>query len=194
MGNRVAGVVLSCALCILCSCEPTLQRRVFEYERQVNARNVERVLALFSEDATVDTKGATPLRGKEAIRGLAEWDSVMHTHLTFHEMVTEGDTVMANVAESNDWLSVCGIEILIHPTTLIIFRDGLIARIESETDTAGTNAVRRALEAVLEWALAERPQVVHALVSDKGFRYNAQNATLWLQLLEEWKKQAWAEP
>ncbi|MBE0556236.1 MAG: hypothetical protein IH628_03305 [Proteobacteria bacterium] len=127
------------------------------------------------------------ITGWEALRALAQWDSVLHTRLTFHDMVTEGDTVFANVAESNDWLSAFGIEELTHPTTLVIFRDGAILRIESETDTAGTNAIQRSLDAVLEWAIVEHPQTVRDLVSEAGFRYNAESAHRWLRLLEEWK-------
>ena len=141
-------VAVGSALLLLLACEPTLERRVFEYERRVNADNVEGVLQLWTHDAVYEMKGMFLLEGKEALRGLAQWDSVLHTRLTFHDITTEGDTVFTNVVESNEWLSAVGIEQLVHPSTMIVFRDGLMSRIESETDTAGTHAVRRSLDAV----------------------------------------------
>lgn len=191
--GRYGAAAVGSALLLLLACEPTLERRVFEYERRVNADNVEGVLELWADDGIYDMKGTFSLKGKVALRGLAEWDSVVHTQLTFHDIVTEGDTVLADVVESNEWLSAVGIEQLVHPSTIIVFRDGLISRIESDTDTAGTNALRRSLDAVLSWALTERPQAVHRLVSDKGFQYNGENAALWLRLLEEWRTELTAE-
>ena len=179
--------VLILAALVLYSCEPTLQRRVLEYERQVNAGNVDRVLALFADDATVRAQGMHSLAGKDALRGMAEWDSVVHTRLTFYDMVTEGDTVLANVVESNDWLAALGIEEVYHPTTLVVFQSGLITRIESETDSGDARAMHQSLDAVLQWALQERPHVVRTLVSDAGFRYNSESAGRWLHLLREWR-------
>ena len=190
MGARItAGIRRALILAALAfsSCEPTLERRVFEYERQVNAGNVDRVLALFSDDATVQAQGTLSLTGKEALRGMVEWDSVVHTHLTFYDMATEGDTVLANVVESNDWLAALGIQEILHPTTRVVFRNGLIARMESETDSSDSQAIRGSLNALLEWALAERPHVVRSLVSDAGFHYNAESAVRWLGLLREWR-------
>lgn len=183
--NHRALVIAALALC---ACEPTLERRVIEYERQVNARNVERVLDLFADDATIQAKGMFTLNGKGALRGMAEWDSVLHTRLTFYDMVTEGDTVLANVIESNDWLAALDIQEILHPTTLVVFRGGLITRMESETDSVGSDAIRNRLDAVLEWALLERPQVVRTLISDTGFRYDAESASRWLHVLEEWRQ------
>lgn len=179
--------MLILAALVLCSCEPTLQRRVFEYERQVNAGNVDRALALFADDATVRAQGMHSLTGKDALRGLAEWDSVVHTRLTFYDMVTEGDTVLASAVESNDWLAALGIEEIFHPTTLVVFQNGLITRFESETDSSDARAMHQSLDAVLQWALQERPHVVRTLVSDAGFRYNSESAGRWLQLLREWR-------
>lgn len=169
------------------SCEPTLQRRVFEYERQVNAGNVDGVLALFADTATVRVQGMLSLTGKDALRGMAEWDSVLHTRLTFYDMVTVGDTVLANVVESNDWLSALGIEDVYHPTTHVVFQSGLIVRMDSQTDSSDARAIRDSLDAVLQWALQERPHVVRSLVSDAGFRYNSESAGRWLHLLREWR-------
>jgi hypothetical protein len=168
------------------ACEPTLERRVFEYERRVNADNVQGVLELFTENATYELRDTFVLEGKDALRGLAEWDSVLHTRLTFHDITTVGDSVLTNVAETNDWLSAVGVEELVHPSTLIVFQNGLIVRIDSETDTAGTNAIRRALDEVLAWAVVERPETVHRLVDEAGFRYSGENAATWLKLLREW--------
>lgn len=185
--SRRFTVAVGSILLLFLACEPTLERRVFEYERRVNADNVEGVLELWADDGVYELKGTALLKGKEALRGLAEWDSVLQTRLTFHEMTTEGDTVLVNVVESSKWLTAVGIEQLVHPSTIIIFRGGLISRIESETDTVGTNAVNRSLDAVLSWALTARPQAVRRLVSDTGLQYTGENAALWLQLLEEWR-------
>ena len=174
-------------LLLLAGCSPTLERRVLEYERRVNAGRVDAVLELFTDDATIELEGTYALTGTAALRGLAEWDSVLHTHLTFHEIVTLGDTVMANVVETNDWLSAIGILELVHPSTMVIFRDGLITRIEATTDTAGSHALRRALDEILTWALVDHPAKVRKLVSGEGVLYNGENAVLWKELLREWE-------
>ena len=179
-------IALATAVLLLGTCEPTLERRVFEYERRVNADDVQGVLELFAENATYELRDTFVLEGKDALRGLAEWDSVLHTRLTFHDITTVGDSVLTNVAETNDWLSAVGVEELVHPSSLIVFQNGLIARIDSETDTAGTNAIRRALDEVLAWAVVERPETVHRLVDEAGFRYSGENAATWLKLLRDW--------
>jgi len=179
-------IALSAAVLLMGACEPTLERRVFEYERRVNSDNVQGVLELFAENAIYELRDTFVLEGKDALRGLAEWDSVLHTRLTFHDITTLGDSVLTNVSETNDWLSAVGVEELVHPSTLIVFQNGLIVRIDSETDTTGTNAIRRALDEVLAWAVVERPETVHRLVDEAGFRYSGENAATWLKLLREW--------
>ena len=171
------------------ACQPTLERRALEYEQRVNAGLADRVVELFADDATIERKNVLSLTGREALTDLARWDSVLHTRLRLTSIETEGDTVLADVVESNDWLAALGIETIDYPTTLFIFRDGLIIRIEAEADTVGANAIRRSLDALLEWALVERPQTVRALVAETGFRYDAENARRLLQLIEEWQSE-----
>ena len=191
-GPRVArtycpAAVWSLVVLLITGCTPTLERRVLEYEGRVNAGRVDAVLELFTQDATVELEGTYSLRGTAALRGLAEWDSVMHTHLTFHEIVTLGDTVLANVVETNDWLSAIGIIELVHPSTIIIYRAGLITHIEATTDTAGAHALGRALDEILTWGLVDRPEEVRKLVSEEGVLYDRENAVLWKELLREWE-------
>lgn len=199
-GQRVPGALFSSltpptaaasVLIILLAgaCQPTLERRALEYERRVNAGHADRVVELFADDATIERKDVLSLTGREALTDLARWDSVLHTRLRLTSIETEGDTVLADVAESNDWLAALGIEKIDYPTTFIIFRDGLIIRIEAEADTAGANAIRRSFDALLEWAIVERPQTVRALAGKTGFRYDAENARRLLRLIEEWQSE-----
>ncbi len=185
-----SGAALCCAIVLLIAtaCTPTLERRVLEYERRVNAGDVDGTLELFADSAIVEQEQSYTLVGKSDIRGLAEWDSVLQTQVTFYDIRTMGDTVVADVVESSAWLDAVGIPEILHPGTSVIFRDGFIIRLVSTTDTADARAIRRALDEVLTWAFVDRPETVRKLVSEERVVYNGESAALLKNLLSEWTR------
>jgi hypothetical protein len=72
-----------------------------EYGDAYNGHGVQQVLALPADDAMIHTDGVV-LQGKDKLRGIAQFDSVMNTHITSADLKATGDTVTFTAKEEND--------------------------------------------------------------------------------------------
>jgi len=88
-----------------CSRPPSPKEVVNAYLSASNSHNVDSLLNCYTADAVFDFVGAgAPITGSGALRGLAEYDSVLNVMLALRVIRVHGDSVMLEGTESNDWL------------------------------------------------------------------------------------------
>jgi hypothetical protein len=176
--------VLLILLVLSCSSKPTAI--VKSYVEAYNARDLERLLSLHSENVTFEVVGQVSIQGKEKVRDLAEYDFALNITMSLGECRTRGDSVMCELAETNDWLKATGIEEAHYSVTFVV-GDGLIESIRAQQVPETAQAFKEVLGPLLEWASEHRPQQVAEMMPEGEFIYNAENARKSLLLLREWK-------
>ena len=170
-----------------CSPKPSPVELVMTYEDAYNSYDLDRFLSLFAEDATFEVVGQFVFKGKEDIRRVAEYDSVLNLHMSIIRLSTKADTVFCDLTETNDWLKTAGIGEARY-TGRFVFEDGLMKLIEGKATPETDLAFNQVLNPLMEWASEERPEELAQMMPEGKFVYNAENAKKSLALLREWQE------
>lgn len=192
-------VLVACMVLSLAACEEAFDPDAFvqHYVELHRARDIDGLLALHTDDAEFVIPGQNAVRGRKALRDLFEWDAVLDARLEMRDIHMEGDTIRVDtIIESNRFFEALGLpEVRYQPGTRFVLRDGLIAAVhaadlDEETLRRGLPAYQR----LMAWLAANRPDDLARLMPDGKFRYDAESARRWLEVLEEWKRSAGSDP
>ncbi len=174
----LSGIVFSC------STDPAdLAKR---YPETYNTHKVEEIVSLYADDAVFEVAGNFSLFGKDQIRNITKYDSVMNIHMTISNIITRGDTVVCNLTETNDWLKTAEIGEAFY-TVKFIFHDGLIKHLQANTMPETQQAFSQVLSPLMEWAAENNEKTITEMMPDGKFIYSAENAEKNLALLRSWK-------
>ena len=170
-----------------CSPKPSPVELVMAYEDAYNTYDLDRLLSLFAEDAAFEVVGQFVFKGKEDIRRVAEYDSVLNIHMSIIRFATKDNTVSCELVETNDWLKTSGIG-EVRYTGKFVFEEGLIKLIQGIPAPETEQAFNQVLNHLMEWASKERPERFAQMMPEGKFVYNAENAEKSLALLREWQE------
>ncbi len=182
-GMRLAGLLL---LFFLLSCSRNAAELVREYEANYNSRQAKKVAEMFQSDGTVEVSGQFLLQGKEYIRDLASYDSVLNTGITISNLRWRDDTVYCDLSQTNDWLKVSEIGRADY-TAEFILEDGLIKSLRLRPAPETEKAFKEVYAKLFGWARADRPYAILEIMPEGEFVYNARNAKKTLALVRSWK-------
>lgn len=163
---------------------------VARYVALHRAGDVEGLLAIHTPDTEFLMPGQEPIRGRDALRDLLEWDAVLESQLEMQGIRLEGNTLwVERVVERNRFFQALGLDqVRYGPGTRFVLREGLIAGLypaqQSEEDLARGRA---AYQRLMDWLAADRPDALQRLLPGGKMRYDAESARLWLDVLREWK-------
>ncbi len=176
---------------LIVGCVRTKRAVVQRYVQLHRSHDIDGLLALHTSDAEFLIPGQHPIRGKEALRHLFEWDSVLGSELAMTGLSIAGDTILVDtVIERNRFFRALGLtEVRYQPGTRFVLRNGQIAgtypaALSEESLKSGIEEYQH----LFQWLSANRPDAYSRLLPGGLFRYNASNARLWLQVLAEWKQ------
>lgn len=155
-----------------------------KYEVTYNSHNVDNIMALIADDAVFRLDNRA-LNGKEAIRSLAEYDSVLDVQLEFRNISTEGDSVLFDVREINEWLRLAGIDEYHYRRCVAVFEDGLIKRIEAKTTEETLADIGKVFQEMAEWIPDSLAFEINDLLQSG---YSARSAERWKVILQQWQK------
>ena len=135
------------------------------------------------DDIVFEIYDDAKLSGKDQLRGLMESDVVNKARLTIIDMKVEGDTVIVKLTEKNEGYRLLGIE---EPPFKAIykFRGRLLEKVKLEGTPESAKLWDEKFKPFAEWAGKEHPQEFSK--EEKG-GYSAENARLFLSLLQEWR-------
>jgi ketosteroid isomerase-like protein len=169
--------------------EPNLGDIVREHINAVNNDDVEKNLALFTDDIVFEIFDDVKLSGKDQLRGLMENDVVNKARLTINDMKVEGDTVIAELTQKNEVMRLLGIDDKSFNATYK-FRGCLLEKVKVEVTPEGARLYNKKYKPFAEWASKEHPQEFSRMESSG---LTAEHAKLLLSLLKEWRDTASAE-
>jgi len=154
-----------------------------------NKNDVEKVLAMFNDNAEFELVGLYRVEGKEQIRNVFEYDAGVRTKLEFSDVQVEGDTVKGRLVESNDRLAAIGFNKLDYPFCALTFRNGRIQKFSAKADETSIKKIIEAWQGFLPWVTQKYPTDREKLFAPEGrFIYNRENGERVVKLLKEWKK------
>jgi len=160
------------------------------YQQLHEAGDVDGLLALHTRETVFLLPGQDPIRGKEALRGLLEWDATLGARLDFRGIRVEGNTIVVDsIIERTRFFEALGIpEVRYGKGTRFVLEDGLIAETRpANFDDETARRIRQAFDALLPWLSEHHPGDVARLLPGGKFRYDAESARRWLELLAEWR-------
>lgn len=181
-------LVLILLMGLFAACSPSLESRVKKFEDAINSGNVSDVMLFYSNVVTVEVGGvSTPMDAVE-LRQLAEWDSIVHTHVHFTITGMSKDTVTCIKSESNEWYGAFGIDTVYFDPWVFTFEDGLIRSMRSTLTPESQSQMTGAFEKFYAWAYQNRPRKLKELMPEGKPIYGPTSAQKWMELLKEWRE------
>lgn len=178
--------ILICLSLTLISCSTKHIDRIGTIQRAFNYSNIDSTIVVcYTEDIIFDL-GDIRLSGKEALRGGAEWDSVINSRFYFSDFRISGDTVFCKCTEENDISKLQGIEKGYFDPVIFVFENDKIKYTKWEMTQQSKDNNRIAYSTVIEWASLKEPQQLDDLMPGGNFIMNAVTANGWLALTKAW--------
>ena len=171
---------------ILC-CSTDHVKQVRTFEKALNSHHIENYLTLFTNDISFRMGGLSG-EGKEELRKIAEWDSVLNSDFSFTDIRIVRDTAICKCNEVNELINLMGIEIGTWDPVKIVFNYGLIQYMSFEMTPECYQADQEAWRSLLNWAEKEQSQQLSELRPEGKFVVNATSAKGWLALFREWRE------
>ena len=164
---------------------------VQRYVKLHRSHDIDGLLALHTDDTEFLMPGQPPIRGKEALRDLLEWDAVLESELTMSDISIDGDTILINtVIERNKFFQSMGVtDVRYQPGTRFVLRnERIVGTYPAAISEESLNKGRKEYQNLIQWLSTNRPNTLERLMPNGKFRYDAASARLWLKVLEEWKQ------
>jgi len=187
--EKISKTLLSILLLLplIFSCSQNLTQLTQHYPTVYNTRNVNDIVNLYADDAVFEVMGQFSLNGKDQIRGITKYDSVLNIKMSISNIETVRDSVFCNLSETNDWLQIAEIGEA-HYSVIFVFKDGLISKISASAKPETAKAFNNVLTTLMIWAKENRSDLLNEMMPEGKFIYNAENAMKTLTLLTEWNE------
>lgn len=183
---RRAGLLLFILL-VSCSTQD-LSIVVENYEQAYNNHDLEKIMSFYADDAEFEVVNIFSLSGKDQIRNLTEYDIALDIQMSIENIKIRGDSAIFELTERNDWLKAMEIEAAHYGPTILIFKDGLIEHLKATQIPQTEEAISSAIQAIMKWASANRPEQIAEMMPEGEFVYSADNAKKVIELIQQWKE------
>ena len=172
---------------IFISCGKKPATIVKEYEEAYNSHNVNKLVSLFSKDAVIELSPINKLRGTLQIKGYAEFDSVLNSHITISDIAESNGRAFFVMNKESDFLKTIGIDSAKYS---VIFKTdgGKIVHISGSTTIETDNKFKEFQEPFMLWAARKRLDVLNDIMPNGNIVYSAMNAKKYLDLVMDWKR------
>ena len=163
---------------------------VESFQEAVNQKDVNKALAMYTDDAEFEIVGISKYSGKEQIRNVFEYDIGVNTELKFINCEIHGNTVSGQLLERNDRLDAIGIGELKYSSWTFTFSDNLIQSITAEIPAEFIQHNNEVYQKFLPWLTENYPDEHSKMFTPEGrFNYNRENGAGVVRLLREWQKE-----
>ncbi len=181
--------LLASLICILaCSTSSSPEEIVQEYKEALNSHNVDSLMRYYAADAVFEIAGlGMSLSGKDSIRGVAEYDSVLNTILYLSNLTVRGDSVFCEITESNDWMNAAGMTSAYYPQAIFVVINGKISRIKAEISDSSAANFDKVLSEFVPWANENYPESMAEMMPEGNFVFNGKNGETVVRLLRQWR-------
>jgi hypothetical protein len=153
---------------------------VEDYVKVYNSHQVDKIMTLYADSVTFEVTGfGMNFKGKNAVRGIAEYDSVLNTIMTLSNITMSADTVFCSLSEHNNWVGAAEIPDAYYPKTTFVVEDNEIARIYAEIADSSLENFERVLDHFVFWGSDKYPEKMKKMAPTGEFTV--------VEMLREWK-------
>jgi hypothetical protein len=165
------------------------EKIVKAYKDALNSHDVDSLLRFYSDDIVFNIPALMMnLSGKDDLRGVAEYDSVLKTNMEISNITVNNDTILCSIRETNDWMNTVGISSAFYPNSMFVVRGNKIVYIEADLADSSLNNFQDVFNSFLPWAKQTNSHALDSLMPEGKFQFNAKNGIIYLELLKEWRK------
>ena len=156
-----------------------------QYEAAYNTHNVDNIEDLLADSVVFKFDETMLIEGKDDIRNLIQYDSVLNAQLVFSNIQVNGDTAHFTLTEKNDWLKMAHVEEYPYGNGELVFdNDGKVTFFRVDEDKTSAKDFNKIFTSIVDWAQKDHKEEVDDLL-ETG--YNAKNAERWIVLLKQWQ-------
>ena len=167
-----------------------LRNLVKSFQEAVNRKEINSVLAMFTEDCEFELVGVSKYSGKEQIKNQFEYDAGVNGKLKFTDFRSEKNTIHCQCTERNDRLAAMGISELKFPFFTFVFRDGLIQSFSAKVSLEMLQYNIEVWQEFVPWCKEKYPDEYSIMFTSEGrFIYNRENGAGVVPLLRKWHEE-----
>lgn len=182
--KTVAMVTTFALTFISCSAKPT--EVVKEFEAAFNSHDVNKLTSLFADTAVIELSLFNHLQGKNQIRGFAEYDSVLSSHINVSDIAESDGRAFFVMTLKNDLLKTLGIDGAKY-SLIFEVNGGKIENISGGVTNETEIKLKSFQNTFMLWAARERPNKLNQIMPNGKVVCNAANAKKYLSLVIDWK-------
>ena len=156
------------------------------FQERLNEHNIEKIMSMFSEDATVERVGYSKFAGKQQvkinfeydsgkqqIKNILEYQDEVNSNYQFTNYKSEGDTVHCQSSQRNDIIDAIGVSGRGYNSCIFTFKDGLIQSVAVEIPPESVEQNSKILKKLIPWLTEKYPnEYVRMFMPDGRFIYN----------------------
>ncbi|MEE9554742.1 MAG: nuclear transport factor 2 family protein [candidate division Zixibacteria bacterium] len=186
--RSMTSILLAICLIIDCSQSRSSEEIVENYRIALNSHNVDKLMSIYSDDIRFEIPSMRMmLSGKDALRGIAEYDSALKTIMTLTNIRVDGDSVLCEITETNDWMNAAGFSSAHYPQATFVVKDGKISYIGAVISDSSAANFRNTLQSFMPWGNGNYPDVIAEMMPEDKFIFNGKNGATMVRLLREWR-------
>lgn len=177
-------LIAGCGLLLISACAKQDQVGMLKnFEAAYNSHDVNHIMALIADDALfqIDSK---VLNGKESIRGRVVYDSVLEAQMEFSNISRQGDSVLFDAREINEWLILAGMDEYHYRNCVAVFEKGLLKRLQAKTGEKTLVNIGQVFQDMAAWIPDSLAFEINDLLQSG---YSAESARRWKIVLQQWK-------
>lgn len=165
----------------------TAEETVDRYLTLANEHDVPAALGCLADSFELRFVGSEFAIGKDAIADALAWDAGTDGQNEWRVVGTDGPRVTVEGQETNEFLSLLGIEALRFRSTFEVDDDG---RIASQTHRVewGDVTLEDAMEPLVAWASRHEPEELDAIYPEGRMVYTEEMGLRWVALARRWRE------
>jgi len=182
------GVVMAVLLTTFTGCQrQNLLNKVTAYVDAANRHDLEVMDALITDDIVFELNGSNIATGRGQFQIIQDNDAGFNTILEFVNCRQEGNTVICEAIERNDFLKAAGINELYYASEVITFKNGLIQKISANLSSASATAQDEFTQPFILWVKENRPEELAKVMSSDGkYKWGRESALIMVKLAGEY--------
>lgn len=154
----------------------------------MNSHNVDELMQVYSDDIRFEIPSMRMmLSGKDALRGIAEYDSVLNTIMTLSDIRVSGDSVLCEITETNDWMNAAGFSSAHYSQAVFVVKCGKISYIGAVISDSSAKYFRNTLQSFMPWGNDNYPDDMAEMMPEGDFIFSAKSGETIIRLLREWR-------
>lgn len=171
---------------VLSSCGKAPKEILTEYEKAYNSHDISKITSFYSDDVVLELSMLSNLKGKEALKNYAEYDSVMNTKIKISDIANSDDESMFVMLQTNDLYKTIGIDTAKY-SMIFTIEGGKITKMSGNTTRETDLKIQNFSKKFMLWAAKEKLDELNLMMPDGKFNYTAENAKKYLSMVLEYK-------